>query len=220
MNRPAYQTVLFDLDGTILNTIDDLAGAGNWVCRQNGWPEFSTSSFMAMVGHGIPNLVTRFSPPECQDPERLQKTLEQFTAYYGAHNMDKTAPYPGIPALLEHLKAAGVRMAVYSNKADALSRAIVTQYFPGVFDIVQGKVDDIPVKPDPTGVRQILEKLEADPARTLFVGDSSVDIQTGHNAGLPACGVTWGFRSRQSLTDAGADYLADSAAELEALLLC
>ena len=103
MNRPAYQTVLFDLDGTILNTIDDLAGAGNWVCRQNGWPEFSTSSFMAMVGHGIPNLVTRFSPPECQDPERLQKTLEQFTAYYGAHNMDKTAPYPGIPALLEHL---------------------------------------------------------------------------------------------------------------------
>lgn len=220
MSRLVYETVIFDLDGTILNTIDDLAGAGNWVCRKNGWPEFSSAQFMTMVGHGIPNLVSRFSPPDAQDPERLRETLAQFTAYYAANSMNKTVPYPGIPALLDRLKAAGAVMAVYSNKADPLSRDIAAHYFPGVFDLVRGKVDGVPVKPDPTGVRQILAELAADPARTVFVGDSSVDIQTGRSAGLHTCGVTWGYRSRQSLESTGAGCLAGSAGELEAILLC
>lgn len=215
-----FDNVIFDLDGTVLNTIDDLAGAGNWVCQQNGWPQFSVAEFMAMVGHGIPNLVSRFSPPDCQSPEQLRHTLSQFTAYYTAHNMDKTAPYPGIPALLARLRDAGIHMTVYSNKADALSRAIIARYFPDTFHLVRGKVDGVPVKPDPTGVRQILTDLSADPARTLFVGDSSVDIHTAHNAGLPACGVSWGFRPRQSLVDAGADFLADTVEELEAVIRC
>ena len=133
-----YHTVLFDLDGTLLNTIDDLAGAGNWVCRQNGWPEYTTAEFMTMVGHGIPNLVSQFSPEDCRNPERLKETLRQFTEYYGAHNLDKTAAYPGIPALLDRLKAAGVQMAVYSNKADALSRMIISRFFTGVFTVVRG----------------------------------------------------------------------------------
>lgn len=214
-----YHTVIFDLDGTLLNTIDDLAAAGNWVCRRNGWPERSTAEFMAMVGHGIPNLISRFSPKDCQSPERLRETLRQFTEYYGKHNLDKTAPYPGIPAMLERLKAKGVQMAVYSNKADALSRGIVEHFFPGLFDLVRGKVEGVPVKPDPIGVRGVLDELGADVSATIFVGDSSVDIQTAHNAGLPACGVSWGFRPRQSLTDAGADFLADSAEGLEDVLM-
>ena len=214
-----YQTVIFDLDGTILNTIDDLAAAGNWVCRRNGWPQHSTAEFMAMVGHGIPNLVSRFSPEDCQGAERLQKTLRQFTEYYGAHNLEKTAPYPGVPAMLEWLKAAGVQMAVYSNKADGLSRAIVEHFFPGRFDLVRGKVEGVPVKPDPTGVHGVLRELRAGLSTTIFVGDSSVDIQTAHNAGLPACGVTWGFRSRQSLVEAGAEFLASAVEELEDVLM-
>lgn len=214
-----YRTVIFDLDGTILDTIEDLAGAGNWVCRKNGWPEHSVEKFKSMVGHGIPNLVSQFSPAEFRSPLLVVNTLSQFTEYYGAHNMDKTAPYSGIPELLARLKDAGVQMAVYSNKADEFSKVIVEHYFPGIFQLVRGKVPGVPVKPDPTGVHGVMKELNAGPAETLFVGDSSVDIQTGHNAGTRTCGVTWGFRSRGSLEEAGAEYLADTAAELERVIL-
>ena len=214
-----YKTVIFDLDGTLLNTIEDLAGAGNWVCRKNGWPEHSVEEFRHMVGHGIPNLVSRFSPADCQDEARLKETLAEFSQYYGAHNLDKTAPYDGIPALLERLGERGVCLAVYSNKADDFSQIIIRHFFDGVFHLVRGKLPGVPVKPDPTGVEQILSQLGAEKPETLFVGDSAVDIRTAHNAGLRACGVTWGFRGRGELTDAGADFLADTAAELEQCIL-
>ena len=214
-----YRTVIFDLDGTLLNTIEDLAAAGNHVCRENGWPEYSVAEFQQMVGHGIPNLVSRFSPAEQQSPLMLVNTLAQFSQYYGKHNMDKTAPYPGIPALLARLKEAGVRMAVYSNKADEFSKVIVEHYFPGVFDLVRGKVEGVPVKPDPAGVRRVLAELGAQPLETLFVGDSNVDIRTAHNGSMAACGGTWGFRSRESLVEAGAEHLADTPEELAEVIL-
>lgn len=214
-----YQTVIFDLDGTLLDTLEDLADAGNWVCRRNGWPEHSLEEFRAMVGHGIPNLVERFSPEGCRSPLLMVNTLAQFSQYYGAHNMDKTLPYAGMEELAAELKKRGVQMAVYSNKADDFSRQIVEHFFPGVFSLVRGKVRGVPVKPDPTGVRQVLAELNADPAATLFVGDSSVDMETAHNAGLPACGVTWGFRSRESLEAAGAEFLADTPEQVAAVIL-
>ena len=184
------KTVLFDLDGTLLNTIDDLADAGNWVCAQNGWPTFTVAQFKMMVGNGIPKLVERFSPADARTPAQLAATLAQFTARYDAHKEDKTAPYPGIPALLDALKAEDIQCAVFSNKADALCGGIIAHYFG-------------------TGLYALMAELGADPAATLFVGDSDVDILTGHNAQLPAMGALWGFRGRAELTAAGADALAE-----------
>ncbi|MCQ2448083.1 MAG: HAD family hydrolase [Oscillibacter sp.] len=214
-----YRTVIFDLDGTLLNTIGDLAGAGNWVCRKNGWPEHSLEEFMTMVGHGIPNLVSRFSPPEVQSPLFQMKALTDFNEYYSQHNMDLTKPYPGIVELLAQIGAEGIRMAVYSNKADQFSQEIIAHFFPGTFDFVLGKRKEFPVKPDPAGVKFVLEQLGAKREETLFVGDSSVDIQTAHHADLKACGVTWGFRSKESLIEAGADFLAEDAAALKQVIL-
>ena len=123
------KTILFDLDGTLLNTIDDLADAGNWVCAQHGWPTFTVEQFKHMVGNGIPKLVERFSPADARSPERLATTLAEFTARYDAHKEDKTAPYPGIPELLDALKAEGIQTAVFSNKADPLCGKIIAHYF-------------------------------------------------------------------------------------------
>ena len=133
------KTVLFDLDGTLLNTIDDLADAGNWVCEQHGWPTFTVEQFKHMVGNGIPKLVERFSPENARTPEQLAATLAEFTARYDAHKEDKTAPYPGIPELLDELRAQGVQCAVFSNKADPLCGKIIAHYFgTGRFAAVRG----------------------------------------------------------------------------------
>lgn len=212
-----YQTILFDLDGTLLNTIGDLAAAGNHVCRLRGWPEYPEADFRAMVGHGLTNLALRFSPEDARDPASIARTLADFSAYYGAHSRDRTVPYPGIPELLHHLRDRGLRLAVCSNKDDPFSRDLMEHYFPGLFALVRGKREGVPVKPDPAIVHGILSELGADPKEALFVGDSATDVRTGHNAHLPVCGVSWGFRPRETLAEA--EYLADTAAQLEEIIL-
>ena len=210
-----YKTVVFDLDGTLLNTIDDLADAGNRVCAARGWPQHTVEEYKYFVGNGIPKLVERFSPPQARTPAVLADTLAAFQADYGAHLRDKTAPYPGIPALLARLKAAGVQLAVFSNKANPLARQVVADYFDtALFDAVRGALPGVPTKPAPQGTLALMQAIGADPAATLYVGDSNVDVDTAHNAGLPCCGVLWGFRTRQELTDAGAEHLAADAEEL------
>ena len=214
-----YRTVIFDLDGTLLNSIGDLAAAANYVCRQNRWPEHTEEEIMGMVGHGIPNLVRQFSPADARSTLMVLNTTSQFNQYYGCHNMELTRPYEGMAELLQQLKAAGAQLAVCSNKADNFSRAIVEHYYPGVFELVRGNLNGMPVKPDPTVVREIMRDLDASYLSAMMVGDSSVDIQTGHNAGIKACGVTWGFRSRENLVEAAADAIAGTPAELGKLLL-
>ena len=187
-----YTHVIFDLDGTMLNTIDDLADAGNHVCAAHGWPTHTVGQFKRMVGNGIPSLVSRFTPDGLKEDE-LAKVLAEFSAYYNDHKADKTAPYPGIPELLAALKGAGIHMAVLSNKAHDLTKPVVEHYFPGVFEYVQGALPGAPLKPDPTLLRALMEQIGAKPETTLFVGDSDVDVLTGKNGGLTVCGVLWGF---------------------------
>lgn len=212
------KTLIFDLDGTILNTIDDLADSANWVCSCNGWPRHTVEEYRQMVGDGIPMLVKRFSPSWAQDPTTLAGTLAQFKARYAAHKMDKTAPYPGILNTLTLLRGMGIRLAVVSNKADGLCKLIVPHYFGEVFYLVQGMTADLPAKPDPASTLAVMRQLRADPETTLFVGDSNVDVLTGHNAGLKVAGACWGFRGKEELQAAGADYLVDSPVMLLSLV--
>ena len=209
------KTVLFDLDGTLLNTIDDLADAGNWVCEQHGWPTFTVEQFKHMVGNGIPKLVERFSPAEARTPEHLAATLAEFSARYDAHKEDKTAPYPGIPELLEQLQEKGMILAVASNKYQSATVKLISHYFPNIrFTTVFGQREGVNVKPDPTVVHDILDITRISREDVLYVGDSGVDMQTAANAGVTACGVTWGFRPRTELEEFHPAHIVDNAADI------
>lgn len=214
-----YQNVIFDLDGTLLNTIDDLADAANWVCVNHGWPTHTVEEYKQYVGNGMTKLAQRFVPADWRTPAGIKQILDEFMPYYDAHKEDKTAPYPGIPDLLHELKGAGVNIAVLSNKAHSLVPSILENYFPGVFSYTQGAVDGIPTKPDPTLLHRLMKEMGASQESTLFVGDSNVDVRTAKNGGLACCGVLWGFRGREELEQEGADFLAENTDELKQLIL-
>lgn len=210
-----YKTVVFDLDGTLLNTLTDLADAGNRLCRKYGWPTHERQAYRYFVGNGIPKLVERLAPADQRTPAVLEAALADFKRDYGQHLRDTTAPYPGIPEMLAKLKANGVQLAVFSNKADALAKEVVKDYFgTQYFTIVRGQMTGVAPKPAAEGTNALLQALHADPASTLYVGDSNVDVETAHNANLPCCGAVWGFRTREELNAAGAEYLAENSDEL------
>ena len=186
MPHAPFTHVVFDLDGTLLNTLEDLAAASNHVCDLNGWPTFTTDRYRYKVGNGILKLVERFMPAELLGDQRaFACALAQFRAYYDAHKEDHTAPYQGILPMLDKLRAAGLTLAVLTNKDHAAAEPLVERYFgPERFGLVQGRVDAFPPKPAAPITLHVLERLDADPARTLYVGDSDVDVQCGHNAAL------------------------------------
>ena len=211
-----FDTVIFDLDGTLLDTLKDLATACNHTLAAMGLPTHPVEDYKQMVGSGIADLISRMLPDEARSENSIALAGDLFSRYYSRHMVDFTAPYPGVPRLLETLSARGVQMAVASNKAHHYVLPIVRQFFPGVFAAVHGQQTEVPKKPDPAIVYNLLAEMgpAADPRRVLYVGDSDVDIYTARNAGLPGCGVLWGFRAREELLAAGADYLAENTEEL------
>lgn len=215
-----YKHIIFDLDGTILNTLEDLAAATNWVCAQHGWPAHEVEEYKYFVGNGAPKLLSRVVPDGVELTDALhQQLLEEFTRRYNDHKEDKTTVYAGMPQALKRLKEAGITLAVLSNKPHGAAFPVVERYYPCIFDAVQGALDGLPVKPDPTLLHRLMGELGATEADTLFVGDSNVDIRTAKNGGLTGCGVLWGFRTRAELEAEGADFIAETPEKLVELIL-
>lgn len=204
--------VIFDLDGTLLDTVGDLAGACDELLAARGYPGHSTEEYRRFVGNGINKLIERALPAAAASPEAAAELRPEFVRIYRSRITRSTRPYEGVAELLESLRGMGLKLAVASNKFHGGTRQLVEHFFPGVeFCAVLGQREGVPMKPDPAVVREIMDVAGVGCDEVLYVGDSGVDMQTARNAGVLAAGVTWGFRPRGELEACGADYVVESA---------
>lgn len=207
--------VIFDLDGTLLDTIADLAAAANHALQKAGFPVYDTETIRTFVGNGISKLLERALPEGARTAENVERLRTDFVPYYDAHNAEQSKPYPGVAALLLRLQERGMMLAVASNKYQTATEKLVTHYFPGIrFVKVMGQREGVPVKPDPIIVFDIMEAAGVGKEDVLYVGDSGVDMQTAHNAGVDAVAVSWGFRPRTELEAFRPLAIIDRAEEL------
>jgi len=208
------KTVIFDLDGTLLDTLEDLAYAGNRMLAACGFPEHPVEKYRYFVGDGMRMLVTRIIPPHCTS-QKIDHCCTVFSRIYGESWARSTTLYPGIEAMLERLGEAGVRLAILSNKPHQFTTACVDRFFPHyAFDLVFGQRDHVKKKPDPAGALEIAEKLAVQPADCVYVGDTAVDMQTGKGAGMFTIGVLWGFRTLEELQGNDADLIVHHPMEI------
>jgi len=214
--------LIFDLDGTLLDTIADLGEACNYALRQHGYAERPACEYPKLVGNGVNKLIERALPEGHKDLDTVLLLKADFITYYNGHNRIHTHPYEGIPALLAEAKRRGIRLAVASNKYNEATQALILHYFgEGMFDVVLGERPGVERKPDPQIVSDILAAPEMrgiERSETLYIGDSDVDMQTAHNAHLTSIGCTWGFCAREKLLAAQPDHLVDHPSEITKFL--
>ena len=212
--------VIFDLDGTLLDTIEDLADSMNHVLLENALPTHPVDAYFHFIGNGMAKLVERALPDSIRsNGEQVVNFTEAFRIAYDARWNRKSKPYPGIPEVLDSLVAAGIPMAICSNKPDPFTQKCVAELLPRwKFDCVLGQSDAFPRKPDPSSTLHITKTLGIAPAEAWFIGDSGVDMQTASAAGAQAVGVLWGFRSESELRENGASHIVTTPAELQELL--
>jgi len=209
-----YKAVIFDMDGTILDTLEDITASVNAALSGLGFPTRTIEEIRRMVGNGNRKLCER-AVPEGAGAETVEKVFLAFHAHYKIHSADTTRPYAGMLPLLKELKKAGVRLAVVSNKADYAVRDLCDAYFPGIFDTAAGDREGIRRKPAPDAVLEVMRTLRVSDTECVYVGDSEVDEETARNAGLPCVAVTWGFRSKKRLREQGAETFAETMEDLE-----
>ncbi len=214
----SYKLVIFDMDGTILDTLEDLAGSLNYALAEVGMPQRSLEEVRTFVGNGIRKLLERGVQPG-STAEQVDEVQANFMPHYKQHCADKTCAYPGILPLLAALKDAGTKLAVVSNKGDFAVQELCVQYFPGLFDVAVGEKEGVRKKPMPDSVNLVLQQLDVAGADAVYVGDSEVDIATARNAGLECIVVGWGFRDEAFLLEQGAEAIIKSTDELAQLLL-
>lgn len=209
--------LIFDLDGTLLDTLADLTASTNHVLSRHQMPPRTLAEVRTFVGNGVRRLLRLAAPPET-DEKTVDTLVAEFAAYYPQHCMDATAPYPGLMEVLQRLKAAGRRLAIVSNKPDYGVQALRQAFFPGLMEISVGEQPGVRRKPAPDAVLRVMEQLHASPEQCVYIGDSDVDVETAKNAGLPFVGVAWGFCGRDALRAFGAQTIADSPRDLLELL--
>ena len=214
----AYDTILFDMDGTVLDTLRDLWASTNAVLRELGHPARTLDEIRSYVGNGAANQI-RCAMPAGSSDAALADALARYQAHYAAHCRDHTRPYDGIAPMLDRLSAAGKRLAVVSNKPDRAVKLLSAEHFGSLIPVAIGETPDLRRKPAPDTVLAALDALGASKAGAVYVGDSEVDVATAANAGLPLIAVRWGFRTREQLTEAGARVIVDTPAELAELCL-
>lgn len=213
-----YNPIIFDLDGTLLNTIGDLAAAGNYALEQMNFPTHAEDEYRYFVGNGIPKLIERMTPPNTP-PEVLKRVHEIFDEYYDKHKSDRTKPYDGMTELLAELKSHNITAVCNTNKDHAFSDSLLRSFYGDDLAEIVGAGLGYAPKPDPKAARYLAEKYAVNGCRPLYVGDSGVDMQTAQNAGIDACGVLWGFRERAELESFSPAHIAETPAELRQIIL-
>ena len=208
-----YKAVVFDLDGTLLDTLEDLQNSVNHALGLHGFPERTYEEIRTFVGNGVRNLMKK-SAPGGEDEPAFEAVFADFKSHYAVHWRELTAPYDGVVPLVEELHSRGLKLAVVSNKTDAEVKNLCAEFFGGCIDCVRGEVPGVPRKPEPDGVLLALQALGVAREDALYVGDSEVDVRTARNAGLDCVAVTWGFRTRDELEEAGAEVFIDTPSEL------
>ncbi len=215
------KSVIFDLDGTLVDTAEDLGDSVSAALTELGLPTHTTEEYISFVGNGTLMLVKRSLPENLRDDEELlDRAHELFCNHYAAHYLDKSKVYDGIPEVVRALKEAGLKLYVMTNKPQQFAAAIVEQCFPsGTFELVGGTGQGFPRKPDPSYENHIIELSGVDKSEVIHIGDSSTDVETAHNAGIKCIACTWGFRSRESLIAAGGDYIIDKPEEIMEIIV-
>ena len=210
------KAVLFDLDGTLLNTLDDIADSANYTLEQFGYPAHPVDAYRYFVGQGADYLLGAIVPDGARTPENMNALKKAYVERYNAHSLDKTRPYDGIVEAVGKLREAGMKLAVISNKPEHATKSTIASTFPeGLFDFLAGAKPGVPLKPDPAIVRIVLDEFGISPEEAFFVGDTSVDLATAKNARCPSIGVTWGFRPEEVT---GANFTIDDPSELSVLV--
>lgn len=209
----AYKAAIFDMDGTILNTLQDLQNATNYALREHNFPERTYEEVRNFVGNGVQKLIER-ALPEGSSDETVQTVLASFKTYYKVHSTDTTAPYEGIPEAIKKLREAGIKTAVVSNKPDFGVQDLVKDFFPNLFDAALGEKAGIAKKPAPDMVNSALDSLAVSKTDSVYIGDSDVDFMTAKNSGLSFIGCSWGFKGRSFLEKLGAGTIVDNAEQL------
>lgn len=215
-----FQCVLFDVDGTLFDTLDDLTRSVNLALSECGYPTHCDETVKSFVNNGAFLLIERALPEDARDQETVRRVLKRYLELYFDHLVEQTKPYPGMVALCEDLKKAGVLLGVVTNKPDAHAKRLCETVFgQGFFPYIAGSGDGLPTKPEPECVGRALAYFQVSPEETLFVGDSAVDVATARNGAVRSAGVLWGFGGQNSFTNAPPDYLIHNASQLKKLIL-